>query len=39
VRGVKEYARHAFHMHTDSAVDFARNIHALMNSSAEMRRN
>ena len=38
VRGVKEYARHAFSMHTDSAVDFARNIHALINSSAEMRR-
>src|SRR5262245_25936681 len=39
VRGVKEYARHAFSMHADSAVDFARNIHALINSSAEMRRN
>jgi enoyl-CoA hydratase len=38
VRGVKEYARHAFSMHSDSAVDFARNIHALINSSAEMRR-
>jgi len=38
LRGVKEYARHAFSMHTDSAVDFARNIHALINSSAEMRR-
>jgi enoyl-CoA hydratase/carnithine racemase len=38
VRGVKEYARHAFNMHTDGAVDFARNIHALINSSAEMRR-
>ena len=38
VRGVKEYARHAFSMHTDSAIDFARNIHALINSSAEMRR-
>jgi hypothetical protein len=25
-------------MHPDSAVDFARNIHALINSSAEMRR-
>jgi len=38
VRGVKEYVRHAFSMHPDSAVDFARNIHALINSSAEMRR-
>jgi enoyl-CoA hydratase len=38
VRGVKEYARHAFNMHTEGAIDFARNIHALINSSAEMRR-
>jgi enoyl-CoA hydratase len=38
IRGVKEYAQHAFSMHPDSAVDFARNIHALINSSAEMRR-
>jgi enoyl-CoA hydratase len=38
IRGVKEYARHGYNMHPDSAVDFARNLHALMNSSAEMRR-
>jgi enoyl-CoA hydratase len=38
VRGVKEYARTAFSMHTEGAVDFARNIHAVINSSSEMRR-
>ena len=38
IRGVKEYARTAFSMHTEGAVDFARNIHAVVNSSSEMRR-
>jgi enoyl-CoA hydratase len=38
IRGVKEYARTAFSMHTEGAVDFARNIHAVINSSSEMRR-
>ncbi|HUK60675.1 MAG TPA: enoyl-CoA hydratase/isomerase family protein [Stellaceae bacterium] len=38
VRGVKEYARTAFTMSTEGAVDFARNIHAVINSSSEMRR-
>ncbi len=37
-RAVKEYARTAFSMHTEGAVDFARNIHAVINSSSEMRR-
>ena len=38
IRGVKEYARTAFGMSTEGAVDFARNIHAVINSSSEMRR-
>jgi enoyl-CoA hydratase len=38
VRGVKEYARTAFGMSTEGAVDFARNIHAVINSASEMRR-
>jgi enoyl-CoA hydratase len=38
IRGVKEYVRTAFSMHTEGAVDFARNIHAVINSSSEMRR-
>jgi enoyl-CoA hydratase len=38
IQGVKEYARTAFSMHTEGAVDFARNIHAVINSSSEMRR-
>jgi len=37
VRAVKEYARTAFSMHTEGAIDFARNIHAVINSSSEMR--
>jgi enoyl-CoA hydratase len=38
IRGVKEYARTAFTMSTEGAVDYARNIHAVVNSSSEMRR-
>ncbi len=38
IHGVKEYARTAFSMSTDGAIDFARNIHAVINSSSEMRR-
>lgn len=36
--GTKEYLRRAFGMTTPDAVDFARNIHAVINSSGEMRR-
>jgi enoyl-CoA hydratase len=35
--GVKDYLRRAMTMDTPSAVDFARNIHAVVNSSSEMR--
>jgi enoyl-CoA hydratase len=35
--GVKEYLGRAMTMDTPSAVDFARNIHAVINSSSEMR--
>ncbi len=38
IRGVKEYAKTAFTMSTEGAVDYARNIHAVINSSSEMRR-
>ena len=38
VRGVKEYARTAYNMSTEGAIDFARNIHAVINSSSEIRR-
>jgi len=34
--GVKEYLRTAGDMHVAGAVDFARNIHAVVNSSAKM---
>jgi enoyl-CoA hydratase len=37
-RAVKEYARSAFHMDMQGAIDFARNLHATVNSSAAMRR-
>ncbi len=37
VHGVKEYVRTAFSMSTEGAVDYARNIHAVINSSSEMR--
>jgi enoyl-CoA hydratase len=36
--GVKEYLRTAMHMDTQGAVDFARNLHATINSSSEMKR-
>jgi enoyl-CoA hydratase len=35
---VKEYARSAPKMDVQGAVDFARNLHAIVNSSSEMRR-
>ena len=38
VHGVKEYVRTAFSMSTEGAIDYARNIHAVINSSSEMRR-
>lgn len=34
---VKEYARSAFHMNTQAATDFARNLHATVNSFSGMR--
>ena len=37
-RGVKEYARSALHMDMQGAIDFARNLHAAINSSAAMRK-
>jgi enoyl-CoA hydratase len=37
VNAVKEYARTAFSMSTEGAVDFARNIHAVVNSASAMR--
>ena len=36
--GVKEYLRHAMTMDVPSAVDLARNLHAVVNSSSEMKR-
>jgi enoyl-CoA hydratase len=36
-RAVKEYARSALHMDMQGAIDFARNLHATVNSSAAMR--
>jgi enoyl-CoA hydratase len=36
--GVKEYLRHAMTMDVPSAVGLARNLHAVVNSSSEMRR-
>ena len=35
--GVKEYLSRAMQMDTQGAVDFARNIHAVINSSSEMK--
>ena len=35
--GVKEYLKRGMQMDTNSAVDFARNIHAVINSSSEMK--
>jgi enoyl-CoA hydratase len=36
--GTKEFLRRAFTMDVPSAVDFARNIHAVINASSEMRK-
>lgn len=36
--GVKEYARTAFDMPIAGAVDFARSLHAVINSSSEMKK-
>jgi enoyl-CoA hydratase len=36
--GVKEYLRHAMTMDVPSAVGLARNLHAVVNSSSEMKR-
>lgn len=36
--GTKEYLRRAFGMTTPDAVDFARNIHAVINSSSEIKK-
>jgi enoyl-CoA hydratase len=38
IRGVKEYVRSALDMPVVGAVEFARNLHATVNSSMEMRR-
>ncbi|MEA2904007.1 MAG: hypothetical protein QOI12_1394 [Alphaproteobacteria bacterium] len=38
ILGVKEYASRAFSMDTAGAVDYARNLHTAINSSAEMRK-
>jgi enoyl-CoA hydratase len=35
--GVKEYARSAMHMDMQGAIDYARNLHAAINSSGQMR--
>lgn len=37
IRGAKEYLRTAPDMPIDGAVDYARNLHAVINSSARMR--
>ncbi len=39
VLGVKEYTRTAFNMPLPGAVDYARNLHAVINSSSEMKPN
>jgi enoyl-CoA hydratase len=36
--GVKDYMRHALTMDVPAAVDFARNLHAVVNSSSEIRK-
>ena len=38
ILGLKEFARSAFRMDTTGMVDFARNLHAAVNASSEMRR-
>lgn len=37
-RGAKEFFRHGLSMDTPGGIDFARNIHAVLNSSKEMRK-
>jgi enoyl-CoA hydratase len=37
--GVKEFTRVAYDMPVAGAVDYARNLHSLLNTSSEMRRN
>jgi enoyl-CoA hydratase len=37
LRAVKEYTRSAYNMDTQSASDFARNLHVTINSSSELR--
>ena len=39
IRGVKEFSRVAYDMPLHGAVDFARNLHAVINSAAEIRGN
>jgi len=39
VQGVKEFTKVAYDMPTPGAVDYARNLHSLLNTSSEMRRN
>jgi enoyl-CoA hydratase len=39
VGGVKEFTRVAYDMPVAGAVDYARNLHSLLNTSSEMRRN
>jgi enoyl-CoA hydratase len=38
LRGVKDYARSAYDMPIRGAIDYARNLHATVNSSSEMKR-
>jgi enoyl-CoA hydratase len=38
LRGVKEFIRHAPDMSVPGAVEYARNLHAVMNASTEMRK-
>ena len=38
VRGVKEFTRVAYDMPLAGAVDYARNLHSLINTAGEMRR-
>jgi len=38
VRGVKEFSRVAYDMPTAGAIDYARNLHSLINTAGEMRR-
>jgi enoyl-CoA hydratase len=38
VQGVKEFSRVAYDMPIAGAVDYARNLHALINTASEMKR-